>query len=380
MLDLDFALMAKLKLERVQSLMKKKDLDALLVNSYDSVRYLTDFPMLLTMVYSHRNAALAIRGVDYPILLPASPDVMVAKKSGFKEVRGLHLAYSDWPPIIKEVLDDHKVTDGRIGIEERMVTGLYLGLTKELPSAEIVDATDVVTEAKMVKNDEELKLIDESTSIAEMAMQTAIIATKTGIGKKEIEVGAEAANTILMAGADLSHTLVMSGENAAILYRNSTEKRIRSQEMVIFDLGAIYYGYCSDFARTAFSTGRPTEEQKEIYSVVANAMREITKAIKPGVMVSKVDSVGRDVINEAGYGDFTYPHLTAHGIGTRVHEKPYITEPGVDHKLEPGMVFSAEPGIFKPGIAGCRIEETIVVTESGSKTLTKIDYDEILMQ
>ena len=121
-------------------------------------------------------------------------------------------------------------------------------------------------------------------------------------------------------------------------------------------------------------------KQKEIYSVVANAMREITKAIKPGVMVSKVDSVGRDVINEAGYGDFTYPHLTAHGIGTRVHEKPYITEPGVDHKLEPGMVFAVEIVLVFPDREGYHVEDPILITEDGHRRLIDLPNETLAVK
>ena len=140
--------------------------------------------------------------------------------------------------------------------------------------------------------------------------------------------------------------------------------------MVVIDFGGRLNGYCSDTTRT-FVVGRPTAEQSEIHAVVQEAQRRARDAVKPGVSCETIDRVARSVIADAGYGQY-FIHRTGHGIGLEVHEHPYIVE-GNDLPLEPGMVFSIEPGVYLPDQFGVRIEDIVAATDDGADALNDPD-------
>ena len=137
---------------------------------------------------------------------------------------------------------------------------------------------------------------------------------------------------------------------------------------LLFDFGAIINGYCSDFGRT-LAIGKADSELQEVYEIVIKAAQAGLKAVKPGVLASDVDKATRKIIEDAGYGD-KFRHRTGHCIGLDVHEYPFISEED-DTPLEEGMTFTIEPSIFWPGNVGARIEDIILVTESGGKKLNQ---------
>jgi D-alanyl-D-alanine dipeptidase len=138
------------------------------------------------------------------------------------------------------------------------------------------------------------------------------------------------------------------------------------------DFGGVRDDYCSDITRTVF-VGEPTDEQREVYSIVRAAQQAAFEAVRPGVSAQDVDRAARAVITEAGYGD-RFVHRTGHGIGLEIHEPPYIVE-GNATPLEPGMTFSDEPGIYLEGRFGVRIEDQVVVTVQGAERLNEASRD-----
>jgi len=162
--------------------------------------------------------------------------------------------------------------------------------------------------------------------------------------------------------------IVASGPNGALPHAVPTGRRIRKSEPIILDVGAKVDGYCSDMTRTVF-LGNPPEDFKEIYKIVRKAQLLALESVKPGMKTDEVDFIARDVIKNAGYGDF-FGHSLGHGIGMAPHEKPSVG-PLKSEVLREGMVFTIEPGIYIPGKGGIRLEEMVVLQENSAEVLTK---------
>ena len=157
--------------------------------------------------------------------------------------------------------------------------------------------------------------------------------------------------------------IVASGPNGSMPHYGGDQRVIEENDVIILDLGGRYKSYCSDTTRTFF-VGEPTEEQKKVYEIVRLAQAAGEAAVRPGVTGQDVDRAARKVIVDAGYGNFFFNRV-GHGIGLAVHESPYIIE-GNDKPLEPGNVFSVEPGIYLPGKFGVRIENLVAVRPDGT--------------
>jgi Xaa-Pro aminopeptidase len=161
---------------------------------------------------------------------------------------------------------------------------------------------------------------------------------------------------------------VQTGPNSALPHGMLTDRILGQDEFLLIDYGGRVEGYPADITRT-FCLGTPTSEMQKIYDTVLAANQAAIKAGGPGVAMGTVDKAARDVIRAAGYGEY-FIHRTGHGLGLNGHEMiPQIAE-GVEDVLEPGMAFTIEPGIYVPGLGGVRIEDDVVVTESGLDVLT----------
>src|SRR5699024_12439522 len=149
-----------------------------------------------------------------------------------------------------------------------------------------------------------------------------------------------------------------------------------SGELVTMDYGALYNGYCSDITRTV-AVGQISDELKTVYDTVLEAQLRGVEHIKPGMTGKEADALTRDYITEKGYGEY-FGHSTGHGLGMEVHEAPGLSHRS-EVKLSPGMVVTVEPGIYIPEVGGCRIEDDIVITETGNRRLTKSDKELIIL-
>lgn len=172
-------------------------------------------------------------------------------------------------------------------------------------------------------------------------------------------------------------TTVLSGPKTASPHGIPGNRAIQKGDFVLFDLGVVYEGYCSDITRTV-AFGEITEEQRNIYETVKASNEQSIKAVKPGVRCMDLDQISREIISRAGYGEF-YTHRLGHGLGISIHEFPSVNGAN-ELKLKPGMVFTIEPGIYKPNIAGVRIEDDVVVTEDGVEVLTKYPKELIIIR
>lgn len=258
----------------------------------------------------------------------------------------------------------------RVGIEQEYLTIGELEMFKKLiPNAEFVNISGANLRA--IKTKEEGQKLKAAAQLALKALENITPFVKPGV--TEIEVANKLVNEMRILGAEKESfdPIVASGSNGALPHAHPTNKKIQEGELVTIDFGCILNGYCSDITRTLKIGKIKDEKLNEIYEVVKEAQSRGVKAIKPGVTTVEVDKVCRDYITEKGYGKY-FVHSTGHGLGIEVHEKPNVTpRKEFDTVLEPGMVITVEPGIYIEGFGGVRIEDDILVTETGYENLSR---------
>lgn len=224
-----------------------------------------------------------------------------------------------------------------------------------------------VNELRVVKTEDELACLAKAEAIGDMAFSHILDYIKPG--KMEMEVALELEYFMRSNGATgLSFdTIVASGPNSSLPHAVPTDRVLQDGDFVTMDFGCIYKGYCSDMTRTIYIGKEPSAKQQEIYDIVLRAQLAALEQIAPGKKCSDIDAIARDIIKNAGYGDY-FGHGLGHGVGLYIHEEPRFS-PKCDDILKPGIVITVEPGIYLPGQFGVRIEDMIQITEDGYRNL-----------
>lgn len=239
-----------------------------------------------------------------------------------------------------------------------------------------VGTDKIIDTFRAVKNEAEIENICKAQRIAEAAFDHILSFIKVGVTEKEVAL--ELDHYMLSHGADgLSfETIAISGANTSKPHGIPTDKKIEHGDFVTMDYGAVVNGYHSDMTRTV-AVGAASDEQKKIYKIVFEAQLAVLRVLKNGVKCSDADKAARDVITEAGYGEY-FRHSTGHGVGIEIHEKPFVS-PKSTATLRSGNVVTDEPGIYIPGKFGVRIEDMALITENGCKNLTKAPKELIII-
>jgi len=248
-----------------------------------------------------------------------------------------------------------------IGVDSRMWSRFLLMLQTTEPEARYEDAASVMNQLRIRKTPQEIELMKKSAEITDAVFLETVKACKQGT--REHQLAAKIVYELRRIGADgvAFEPVVGSGPNAAHPHQRSSERELQRGDLVVFDFGCLYRGYNSDITRTV-AIGHCDYERKKAYSVVQSAQEKACQEARTGMEAQSLDRVARGMIEAAGYGQF-FIHRTGHGIGLEIHEEPYIVA-GNSMKLDDGMAFSVEPGVYVPGQYGVRIED-IVVMESG---------------
>lgn len=256
----------------------------------------------------------------------------------------------------------------RLGFEQdHVVFGEYAAWQKSLTGLELVPTSSLVEQIRMFKDEEELAIMREAAVLADETFSHILGYIQPGVRERDIALEMEMFMRSKGATSSSFETIVASGERSALPHGVASDRIIGKDEFVKLDFGAYMNGYCSDLTRTVV-VGTPTERHREIYDIVLEAQLTTLNGIKPGMTGREADALARDVIARYGYGD-RFGHGTGHGLGMEIHEAPRLSKTG-DHVLQPGMTVTVEPGIYLPGFGGVRIEDDIVITESGAALLT----------
>jgi Xaa-Pro aminopeptidase len=237
-------------------------------------------------------------------------------------------------------------------------------------------ATDsVVEDARAVKDAFEIATLREAAARLTVVAQSALEAVRAGDTEWAVAGVIDAA--IREAGYERPafETIVASGPNAARPHHHPGDRVLADGDLVVLDFGGVLKGYCSDLTRMA-SVGVPSADARRLYDSVYDAHQAAIAVVRPGVESSAVDAAARNLLEARGLGE-AFGHSTGHGLGLDVHELPRIARARADAaavRLEPGMVFTVEPGAYVPGIGGVRIEDDVVVTETGCEVLTSVPH------
>ncbi|ETP67938.1 aminopeptidase P family protein [Planococcus glaciei] len=343
-----------MKLQKLRKEMEQQQIEALLITSQYNLRYITEFTGTagLALVTPHKAYFITdFRYTEQAGEQVKEFDVVQAKTNLLEEAA--------------ELVKNLAVKS--LAFEKDYVTyAAFLDYEAKI-EAELQPVSGLIEKIRMIKTPEEVSILKAAAKIADDAFEH--ICKFIKVGQTELEISNELEFFMRKQGATSSSfdTIVASGLRSALPHGVATEKRIESGDFITLDYGALYNGYISDITRTV-AVGEPSDKLKEIYQVVLDAQVLGVEKIGPGMTGIEADAIARDYIKSKGYGE-AFGHSTGHGIGLEVHEAP-----GLSFKsqtvLEPGMAVTVEPGIYLPGIGGVRIEDDILITESGNERLT----------
>jgi len=219
----------------------------------------------------------------------------------------------------------------------------------------------------MIKQPDEVLQLKAAVMLASGLFEVLLHGIKPGVA--ESHVAAELEYVARRSGAQgmSFETIVASGPRSAMPHGVASEQAIPSSGFVVLDYGVILAGYCSDMTRTVH-VGPPGRKQRDLSQSVLEAQLAAIDVVKPGIQAGKVDQAARKVLQKAGFASY-FTHSTGHGVGLEIHEPPRLGK-GQTELLQPGMVITIEPGAYVPGLGGVRIEDMVLVTETGCQVLT----------
>jgi Xaa-Pro aminopeptidase len=346
------------RLERLRARLAARELPALLVSTPTNRRYLSGFTgsagfLLIT-------AELALLLTDFRYVEQAATEAPAFHVRQLQRGLAKELA-----PLARELGLQ------RLAFEAANVTyqqwEQWQAAANEV-GLELVPVTNLVEPLRQVKDTEELATIERAVQIADQAVQAVCEWLRPGVSERA--VAWELERQMREAGAEgMAFALIVgSGPRGALPHAQPTEKPIVAGEPVVLDLGCVVDGYHSDLTRT-ICLGEPDPAYLEIYDIVLRAQHAAEACIRPGMTGGEADRIARDLIAAAGYGD-QFGHSLGHGVGLEIHEGPTLRRESEDI-LQPGMVFSVEPGIYLPGRFGVRLEDLVVLESDGVRVLSQ---------
>lgn len=275
------------------------------------------------------------------------------------------------------IVADRLGKTARVAVSDNTMALHVLAFREALGDAEQTLAGPVVRELRMRKDAAEIEALRRAGAAIDRVH--ARMGEWLRPGRTEAQVGADIAAAIVAEGHTLADFVIVgSGPNGASPHHEVSERAIERGDVVVIDIGGpIPEGYNSDSTRT-YAVGEPRDtDVAKTYAVLQRAQRAAVEAVRPGATAQDIDAAARELISDAGFGEF-FIHRTGHGIGLDVHEEPYIVD-GNTLALEPGMAFSVEPGIYQPGRWGARIEDIVVVTVDGVESLNNRPHELVVL-
>lgn len=347
-------------MEQIVNVLRKKELDSMIVTNGSNRRYLTGFTGSNGILIITEKRSVLI--TDYRYEEQAKNQTDQIEIILHKDHTGHKGSKSTIYQIVIEQLLKLQVT--KIGFEQdSMIVGLY-HLLNDVDAYELIPTLDLIEDLRMIKTPDEISKLKVAAEIADRTFDYVIDFIRPGI--TEERVSEEIGNFIKKQGA--SNTgfppIVASGARSALAHGRASEKVIERGDIIVLDFGANYESYWSDITRT-ISVGAPDNELKEIYIIVAEALEQSLAILKPGLTDQQIDHEIKKHIQSNGYGEYAGTG-TGHGLGMEVHENPYLSTK-TDKIVKKNMVLAIEPGIYLPGKGGVRIEDNVLITRDGHR-------------
>jgi Xaa-Pro dipeptidase len=266
-----------------------------------------------------------------------------------------------------EILKNAFKNDVNVGLNYSALTlELYKQLMKIIPDKEFIDVSQSIDEARKIKEESELKNLREAAKIASDSFQDFIKTLKEGMTESELAANIVYAMMKNGASGESFKTIVAFGKNSAMPHYMPGNAKLKKNDFVLMDYGALYNRYCSDTTRTVVF-GRADEKQRDMYETVKLAQQESKDALKAGINGKDIDMIARKIIDEKYPGRFI--HSLGHGVGLDVHDHPALS-PTLDFMLKANMVITDEPGVYIPGFGGVRIEDDLIIKKNGHEEIT----------
>ena len=339
-------------LERLRAFLEQEKVDGIFIKGDSSIRYFTGFTGGESLLYVDARRAVIITDSRYTLQVrQQAPECELVE----------HLHWF-WPEAAKLPQSDNLALDG-----DYFSYTEQCALAAVLPHAAWKNVNLVGLRA--VKTPEEMQLIRRAVAISDEAFLQLLPHIRAG--RKESELAAELEYNMRKLGSTKPsfETICASGKRSALPHGVASDKVVEEGDFITFDFGATYGGYCSDITRTVV-VGKAAPWQKEIYDIVLQANLLGEKTLKAGLTGIQVDGAVRDFIGSKGYGP-NFGHGLGHGVGLDIHEKPVLNRAN-GQPLPAGAVVTIEPGIYLPDKGGVRIEDTVLVTETGCERLTSV--------
>jgi Xaa-Pro dipeptidase len=359
------------RLEKLYNAMAASRLDSVAINPGPTLSYLTG----LTFHLMERPVVMFFTpGKDPAIILPE----LESPKLGQLPYKAQAFPYpelpAEWIKAFKNGVQTLGLAGKSIGVEPRALRILeYRFIEQAAPGSTFPDASAALAALRINKDADEISKMRQAVVIAQDALKACIPLIKTGMSEKEL--AAELTIQLLRHGSSPEipfSPIVSSGPNSANPHASPSDRTLREGDMLVIDWGAAYDGYISDLTRT-FAVGQVDPECQKIHRIVQEANAAGRAAGKPGAACAAVDMAARDVIEKSGYGIY-FTHRTGHGIGMEGHEDPYMRGDNMQI-LEPGMCYTVEPGIYLTERNGVRIEDNMVITETGAESMSDMDRE-----
>lgn len=353
------------RLAALRSSLSENQIDALLVSALPNVRYLSGFSGSAALLLVTHNELLLL--TDFRYAIQADQEVGAVAQIIIEPT-------SLWSRLSSS-LNQMKSLE-RIGFESANLSHADFGrLAADQGKASRRSWWPVVNLVEILraqKDAGEITAIREAVRIAEVALTRSVENLYSGM--TELEIGGVLERNLREAGSATHpfEVIVATGERSALPHAHCSSRNIAPGEWLLIDFGAVFKGYCSDITRT-FVMGRASEEQKELYTVVRESNAIASAGVRAGMRGRDADALSRDYIARQGWGA-EFGHSLGHGIGLEVHEAPRLSR-GTDAPLPQGAVVTIEPGIYRPGWGGVRIEDDVLLSADGSQVLTTFSRD-----
>jgi Xaa-Pro aminopeptidase len=364
----------KKKVAKLASLMKREGLDALLLNRIENVRYSTDFRPVVSMWFQNSYSSFVTSDGEIVVLTVAG-DYTRAKHymPWVDDMRVMHT--SGRAEEISKVFRDY-VKSGKVGYDQLGLEGFH-ALRKAAKGVKLVDVGGEIAEERAVKLEGEIEIMREAAKVTEASVRAALKSARPGM--REYEIAAEGEYAARKLGAEgMSWSLAtFAGPNTGLMTRHDSDRVVKKGEFLILGYATIYKAYNTDITTTTI-IGGPTAAQKRVYTATYDAYSAALKATRPGATTLELRDAAEKVVDEYGYSQYSFSRIQPilHGVGVNVYEPPWAPEPGRDDpsaELKPGHVIAIEPCITLEDnleVGGCRIGETILVTQTGYELLT----------
>ena len=352
------------RINKLKEKLKEKDIEAFLVTKKENVRYLSQFTGTAGKLLITQNDSVFITDFRYLDQAEKQTDGCVIEEINSNFINGF-----------SELLKRKNIKN--LSFESQDLNfKMYQKLKNKLDLDSLNPVESVVENLRMIKDQAEIAKIKKAVEIADRGFQFLLDFIEVGKTEKEIALELEFFMKRNGGEANAFDFIVASGKRGSLPHGVASDKKVEKGDLVTIDFGTVYQGYHSDITRTV-AVGEPQQKLKDIYELVLRAQKKVIAEIRADMSCVEADKIARDLISEAGYKK-NFGHGLGHGIGLEIHEAPRVSYSSED-ELKAGMVVTDEPGIYISGLGGVRIEDDLLITETGCEVLNTAPKELIIL-